>query len=346
MVEETHSRTDETQSLDRRNCLKWLAASNVIGSGIAVSGTVSAGNNCGFDGTSGNYDEINSESEKNEVYSEENIPSGSGYEYAIENRSSAIHGSSEVIDGRWLHTFYTGSYIMTKRRDRNYSDYNWFENVYSHRLSIDNKKTSTSSLYTTDNPYDIGAAPSPSGSTDGDYGDAAYTVFKILLSVASAKLATAVSAAELTSQMLDNGESDDSYGYREYTWAYDPSSLPCEASNYCHFMIRNHDDYSTARVKIHEYAVADMGNVNSSVSFTYSVDPMGNIQSIDSDEVLDMEEQIKIMENSEKFKKIPYEEIENKTKKELANGNPIYRALDPDVSITSQTGAPEKYAPW
>ncbi len=128
--------------------------------------------------------------------------------------------------------------------------------------------------------------------------------------------------------------------------------FPCEAAHYCHFIIRTHEGYAEANVNLYEYSVADAGNVNNNMTWGLRVDPHnGGIQSIDttsrttSTPQPGTNEYEAMLEASDQFEKIPAEAIEEPSLRELADGEPVYRAVNPDVTIEFKPTAPEEYSP-
>ena len=119
-------------------------------------------------------------------------------------------------------------------------------------------------------------------------------------------------------------------------------------------MIRGHDDYAKANVNVYEYSVADAGNVNNSLSWSIHVDPFnGGIQSLDGPNETTgntpeqgTDEYTEMLAASDQFVEIPYQEIENPSLRELADGESVFRAVNPAVQITSEPTAPEEYSPW
>jgi hypothetical protein len=345
----------QTFGIDRRVFLRRSVATG-LASGVGLNGTVAGvlAASCGIDDSTASYSEIDYEWKDEDSVTEENVPSGSDREYAIETQSSAIHASSNYVtsDDRWTHYFYEGAHVVTQRKASYESDsaYEPYENVNNHKLTIDNKDPDRTSLFVTDNSYDVGAVPSPNDSTDSGFGDAAWTAIKFALTAESQKLSIASTAADVVYHLLNNGESD-SGDLQEYAWPYG-SPFPCEAAHYCHFIIRGHDDYAKANVNLYEYSVADAGNVNNSMTWELRVDPYdGGIQSIDgisettSTPQPGTDEYESMLEASDQFVKIPADAVEDPSLRALADGEPVYRAVNPDVTVEFEPTAPEEHSP-
>jgi len=338
-------------SVNRRSLLQTISGASAAGAfGLGAVGTVTASGHCCpcLDGDEKDYSDIDPEESEAAQDNKQENADGDPYEYAMDNRHCAILGSSEKIDGRWLHTFYVGSYFRSARRPGGSSDsedWELYPNVNGHYIDIYNKREDTTSIFTTDDPYDVGATPSPNGSDSdlGQYGDEAFTTVQLILSRTNPQVATALTAAELAYQMLDNGEEEQDSGPISYSWIYGNGNEKCEAENYCHFIVRPYDGHRIAEVQVTMYAGSGLASVGGDLYFDLYVDPYNsnNFDSTDyrNSSLSDMseEEERRFMTDSSKFQKIPYDEIEDDYKREMANGEPIWRALDPQVVIESNT---------
>ena len=336
-------------NVNRRSVLQTVSGVSAVGAfGLGAVENVTASTHCCpcLNREEGDYSERDPEETEVAQDDKQDNVNGNPYEYAMDNRHSAMLGSSDYIDGRWQHTFYVGSYFRSYRRpggSNDSDDWELYREVLSHGMRLDNKREDTSSLYTTNNPYDVGAAPPPNESDSdlGQYGDEAFTAVQLILSRYNPKVAIGLTAAELAYQLLDNDESEQDSDPITYQWNYNEEK--CEAENYCHFIVRPHDDHRIAEVTVDMYASSAFSSTGGDLYFDLYVDPYTS-NDFDSGDYGDSslsdmseEERRQFMTESSKFQKIPYDEIEDDHEKEMADGEPIWRALDPQVVIESGT---------
>lgn len=322
---------------NRRRVLQTLTGTATAVAGLGITSETASGASCGIPDESGSYDEVNYEKKKEDSFTEENVPSGSGTEYAIETQTSVLHLESNYVseDDRWTHYFYEGAHIVTqsKKSYESDSEYTLLENINTHRVTIYNLYEDDTSMFVTDNSYDVGAVPSPNGSTDDNgYADAAFTVIKAALSSASKTFSVATVALDVVGSLINNGEAD-SGAVQEYQWDYSPPDV-CEAAHFSHFIIRGQSGFAKANVDVNEYSVADAGNVNNSHTWNLYVDPFdGGTTSVDAQSFEQMSrlEKVRYMERSDSFKRIPADEVDS------ADTGPVFQAVDPLVEITSTT---------
>jgi hypothetical protein len=338
-------------NINRRNLLQTVGG---IGGATALNlgavGTATASGHCCpcLDGDEKDYSEIDDEDRLSDEDNKQENMDGNPYEYAMDNRYCVILGSSDKVGENqgWTHYFYTSSYYRSARRPGGSSD-DWelYPNVSRHEMTLKNKRENESALEVIDDPYYIGASPSPNNSDSdlGQYGDAAYTALSLIMTRTNPQIATALTGAQLAYQLLDNSEEGEQSDKIRYAWDYQSNAEKCEAVNYCHFIVRTYEDHRKAEVRVWMNGNSSLATVGGDLSFDVYVDPYNSndFESTDhgSSSISDMSEAEKrqYMEKSSDFKKIPHDEIEDDYKKELANGEAIYRALNPQVTIESKT---------
>jgi len=337
-AEITESSKEKSANVKRRSFLKKASSVGAIsGLGISVGTRTVSAANCGISGDEKSYSEIDY-NKKDENSTAEEDTSGT-IDYSMELQSSVIHSESEYIptDNRWTHYFYEGAHLVSNEKESWNSSWSLSSNIQNHKVTIQNKYDGTSSLFVTGNSYDVGAVPSPEGSSDSGFGDAAYTVLTFAISSASAPFSIGTAAAEVAAELLNNNESDSDESIKDYSWTY-TSSRPCEVAHYCHWLIRPYESYTNASVKVYEDSTTDMGSVRPQITWDIFVDPYGNtnIDDVTSSDVRTMtkSQQIELLESMETAVKIPYSEIDDPARKERADGGPIYKVVNPESKMS------------
>lgn len=326
-------------------------ASMALGGGAV--GTVSAATSCHLPNQSEQDTEENYEWRRSN--SEYYVDSYSTtYDHLTEIQAGLVYQGSDYIDtvGRWYHFFrsFGAGYTQRKQGWEDKSAYEPIQYMTHQELEISNDNTSVASLYTTDNPADVGAAPSPEDGDDLDYGSAAWTVALAALSTTNTYAAVAVPAGQALAALLNNGESD--YGDTvTYTWDYENGSGPCEAVHFANYEFHSHDGESHCTFHVRQ-EIGHYGHYWAENQFDVYVDPVpdyiyGTEGSTTSDASTasagnrpepGAPEYTDFLERSNAATKVPLDDIENPRVKELADGGPVYRARNPYSEVTKSSG--------
>lgn len=318
--------------------------------GIGVVGTTSAATACQLPDKEDKDNEENYQWRRsNSDYYED---SSSTYDYLTEIQSGLVYKGSEYVDtvDRWYHFFrsFGAGYTQRKESWESKSGYEPIDWMDYQKLEITNDNTSVASLYTTDNSTDVGAAPSPSDGDDLNFGPAAWTVALAALSTTSTYAAVAIPAAQALGVLLDNGESasGDTVTYKyDYEW----QNGPCEGIHFANYEFHSHEGESHCDFHVRN-VVTHCGHYGIENRYDVYVDPVSNLDTIEGDRTTDTATTsdtdrpspgtsgyTDFLEESNGIKKIPFDAIDNPRSRELADGGPIYRSLNPSAVVTEQS---------
>lgn len=326
----------------RRRVLQSLGS---VGAGLtfgsATVGTASAASGCGLpDKEDSTTEESYLDHDEDPAHYEDT--DGSTYDHLTQLQTSMIYKSADYLDPEWIHDFRAGGYANTQRKRswESTSGYELFGNMNYVKLTIENLDSNLAGLWTTSDPDWVGAAPAPSSGNDLNYGKAAYTVM-VLAMRTNPYVAGVIGAAQLAGALLDNNESDSGY-IQEYTWDYDWDDEPCENSHFARFRMESKDGNSAAHVAVDNVAT-NSGHGGVETSYSMYVDPVGKMSVTSDDSTVDSNTQPRpgdadytdfLVQNG-LARKIPFEKIQDPELRELADGRPVYRALNPQVRIES-----------
>lgn len=237
----------------RRNLLAKIGG--LVAVGGATIGTVSAENGCGIPSDTGNYSEVDHETE---ITDNNYVEQTAGTEdRAQEIRSSLVYIQSETNPhDHWEHYFVAGSHIITKSKAPNTpkSYYQKDGLINDHSMKIDNQEPTKASIMSTDNPYagHIGGYPTDSQPpTNVNYGFGAYTAIASALAIAASStyLSVATTAISAISGLEAQDKGGTSTTYQSYDWSYD-FELPCESVHFCEFSLESGDYRSSASFEV------------------------------------------------------------------------------------------------
>jgi len=279
----------------------------------------------------------------------------STYDHLTEVQSGLVYKSSTYIDdqGQWYHFFrsFGAGYTQRKESWQSSSGYEPIDWMDYQKLEISNDDTSSAALYTTSNPKEAGAAPSPENGDDLNYGPAAWTVALAALSTTSTYAAVAIPAAQALGVLLDNGESDDGDTVT-YKYDYEWQNGPCEAVHFASYEFYSFDGESHCQFSVRN-VITHCGRYGVENQYNVFVDPVpDNIQSTDGPTTSDTttlsgsrdrpepgtSEYTEFLERGTAAEKIPSDDISDPRIKELANGGPVYRARNPYTEVTQTSG--------
>ncbi|MFC7081085.1 twin-arginine translocation signal domain-containing protein [Halorussus caseinilyticus] len=310
---------------DRRDFLQGVGATG------AATTLTSLGALGGLAGSAAAYTEENYEWRKQDRQLASYSPSGSSTEYELELTSSLAYLESYTDgNGDWVHHFNMGgtAQIMSKQTWEGSSAWSECEDVYRHKIGIYNRNASTSYILASTKDDRTGADPIPQDQDGGNnFGDAAFTAMKAAVSEVNKKFNYLMTAAEIVDALLGDADEDEGNDYKEFRWNYSaraPSNLPVKAANSCDFKIENDPGYSSAHFDVSNLAVGDK-STSTSISWTVSVDPMGNIESLNGGSVSTADAGLE---------PVPTDEIpDDEDIQQLADGGTLYRATDPKVTV-------------
>lgn len=326
-------------------------ASMALGGGVV--GTVSAATACHLPDQSEQASEENYEWRRsNSNYYVDSY--STTYDHLTELQSGLVYQGSTYIDdvSRWYHFFrsFGAGYTQRKPGSADKSEYDPIQYMTHQELKISNDNTSVASLYTTDNPADVGAAPSPNNGDDLNYDSAAWTVALAALATTNTYAAVAIPAGQALAALLDNGESD-SGDTVTYMWDYENGSGPCEAVHFANYEFHSHDGESHCDFHVRQ-EVGHYGHYWAKNRYDVYVDPVpDNVQSVDGSTTSDTSTAsagdhplpsdsgyTDFLERTNAATKVPFDDIENSRVKELADAGPVYRARNPYSEVTKSSG--------
>lgn len=276
------------------------------------------------------------------------------YDHLTELQAGLVYVGSKYIDlqGQWYHFFRSFGTGYTQRKPgwEDKSQYEPIQYMTHQELKISNDNTSVAALYTTDNPREVGAAPSPDNGDDLNYDSAAWTVALAALSTTNTYAAVAIPAGQALAALLDNGKSD-SGDTVTYNWDYENGSGPCEAVHFAKYEFHSHDGESHCAFNVQQ-EVGHYGHYWAENQFDVYVDPVPDyIYGVEGSTTSDTStasadnrpeagapEYTDFLERTNAATKVPLDDIENPRVKELADGGPVYRARNPYAEVTKSSG--------
>lgn len=341
MPDNKENRTDSISN--RRNILRSVGAAGATMTLAGVLGTASAAMSC----------QLPDQSQQDSVEDYEWERSNSDY-YVSSNtnplarlteiQSGLVYFGSmfdDEVTNQWHHYFRSFGAGYTLQQTYPDGEYEPTPSMSHQELKISNDNESVASLFVSPNPTKVGAAPSPNNGDNLNYGSAAWTAALAALSGTSTYAAVAIPTVQAFANLLDNDESGSS-GSVTYNWSYGYDDTPCESVHFAEYLFQSaeneHHCNFTVRQEIGQYSGLWVMN-----QYDVYVDPVpyASIASADNRPNPGTTEYTDFLERTNAATKVPFDDIENPSVKDLADGGAVYRARNPYVEVTESSGGGE-----
>ncbi|PSQ19376.1 hypothetical protein BRD00_01755 [Halobacteriales archaeon QS_8_69_26] len=348
MTSESDNPRDRTYS--RRSVLRtaeFAAAGGVIGT--LATGTAAARADCALPEDYEYYSENDYEARDATTSYDESRYRKNYYEFvtrAIELRSGVTIADSwyDTYRGKYKSDHLVAGHVQTQEDD---GDWDHYANIQKQTATVENLRPDTSAMLTSEDDDWIGGAPDPG--SELNYGDAAFTVLKAAIGSVNPKLGMAITAYDATNALLQDGENTNEFDEKEeYVWDYGTFDQPCEATHFVKVRLVADQGETTMEAKLSNSAVNDIPDMSVSQAWNVYVyedwyEDIDQTSTSSTDTTSTSEtsgsgrpepgtpEYEEYLERSDRFVKVPYEDLRDKSKTEP--GHAIYRSVDPKVGI-------------